>query len=258
MIEVEAKSRLVVKRVVDDARLAIDIPGGVVLRALRSAARAHVGLARQRVVTDERVFIVVGLSRDEIVRGDRPEGRHRFIDVGEGARAELARDAGDADVLAHRVARLPCLASLRRDDHHAVRRLRSVNRRGGRALQHLDRLDVARIEIGNTIRRIVFVAGDALPRRRERQKIRRRLDRRIADDDTIDDVERCRRSNDRRDAAQPNLHAAARRARVRRDLGAHHLALQRHSSPCAGAWMSWSAFTVATAFAALRRATLVA
>ena len=156
------------------------------------------------------------------------EGRHRFIDAGEGARAELSRDAGDADILTHRIVRLSGLATLRRDDYDAVGCLRSVNRRGGRTLEHLDRLDIRRIEIGDTIRRIVLVTRNALPWRCERQEIRRRLDRRVAHDHTIDDVERCRRADDRRDTAKPNLHAAARSSGVRPDLGAYHLALQRH------------------------------
>ena len=46
------------------------------------------------------------------------------------------------------------------NDNHAIGRLGPVNRRGRGALEHLDALDIGRVEVGDPVNRVLLVGGD--------------------------------------------------------------------------------------------------
>ena len=111
---------------------------------------------------------------------------------------------------------LPERAALREDLHDAVVGARSVERRRRGAADHLDALDVGGIEVGEPVLRVRPAAEV------------RELRRAVVDDHAVDDVERIGAGDERVRAAQAHGDAAAARAaRVLRDLRAGNLALQR-------------------------------
>src|SRR5690242_10294210 len=140
------------------------------------------------------------------------------------AGAEQARRLFAADALGHLVPGLPRAASLGRNDDDAVGGTRAVDRRRRRRLQDLDVLDVVRIDVGQAVDRLVLRRVGRTARARDRRQAAG--DRRVRYDDAVDDVERIAGAENRRRAADLDLHAAARNARVLEDRRADDFALE--------------------------------
>src|SRR5207247_3693809 len=94
-----------------------------------------------------------------------------------------------------------------------------VDRGRRRALQHLDLVDVRRVQVGDAVHGVVLIRR-VPPGRGGRDRVQVVADRVVADDDAVHDDQGVNRRVDRGDAAQVDLHAAAGGARVRLDQGA--------------------------------------
>ena len=97
--------------------------------------------------------------------------------------------------------------ALGRDDDNAVRRERAVDGAGRGTLQDFDVLDVRRVEVGDTVDRLVLAVRDAATGRGD--GVQTVQDDGVADDHAVDDVERAGIGVDRRRAAELHLHTAA-------------------------------------------------
>src|SRR4029077_6678016 len=113
---------------------------------------------------------------------------------------------------AERIARGAGATALGGDQHDALRGTSAVDRRRGGALQDLDRLDVARVDVSRTV-------AD----RRGRVGKVTRLERRVVDRLAVDDEKRLAIAFDRLEAADDDRGARAGVARLRRDLDARCL-----------------------------------
>src|SRR5258708_2036072 len=126
------------------------------------------------------------------------------------------------DEIQRRLARLAVLGG---DDDEAVGPGRPINGARRRTFEHLDAVDVSRVEVGDAVHLLVLARGDAATRSAYRvQAVRVGV---VVDDDAVDDIERLVRAIDSIAAANLHLNAATRRAPVLRDHGARDLALQR-------------------------------
>ena len=173
----------------------------IVPRAGRRAVRLgdRVGVRRRRIARRDHVGVAVEMSRAE----------------------EAGRLLG-AHALGHVVARGAGASLLRRDDDDPVRGARAVDGRRRRRLENFDVLDVVRVDVGEAVDRLVLRRRRRTARARDRRKAAG--ERRVRHDHAVDDVERIARAENRRGAADLNLHAAARHAGVLEDGRAHDLA----------------------------------
>src|SRR5690242_10361321 len=131
-------------------------------------------------------------------------------------RARLADALGD--VVARRA--LPTLFC--RDHNDTVRGARAIDGCRRRRLQHFDALDIVGVEVRESIHRLVL----RRVRRSARASDRRETagDRRIRDDDAVDDIEWIALPENRRRAADLDLHTAAGNAAVLVDRRSDDLA----------------------------------
>ena len=138
------------------------------------------------------------------------------------ARAELPDELIDAYALGggNLVAANP--AALRGDDDDAVGGLRSVDRRRRRALEHLDVVDVVRIDVCKAVRAVLLASVQ-----RAGQGGLSAGTHGVGDDHAVDDVQRIDASEQRRSAANLYLATAAGGAVVHADLSANDLTLHR-------------------------------
>jgi hypothetical protein len=191
---------------------------------------AHGGLVGELVLAEHLLFMIaeavatVEALGDLFRRHDAVGVGDRFVE-GEAARADLVGEVECAHALRDIELRAPGLPRLGGDDDDAVGGLGAVDRRRRGALQHLDALDVVRVEIADAIdavvlRRRVGARGGA------EDGVGARLEHVVADDDAVHHVERIGGAVDGGHAAEAHLHAAARGAGVRVDLRAGDLALE--------------------------------
>ena len=116
------------------------------------------------------------------------------------------------------------------DHDDAVGRARAVHRGRGRRLEHFDRLDLLRIQIRDAVHQGVLAPADASrggARAGAGHGVGAGGKRVVGDDDAVDDEQRLARAENRRDAADLHLRAAAGSAAVHRDHRAGDLALER-------------------------------
>src|SRR5439155_24244832 len=131
-----------------------------VVVALVGAARR----ARDRLAGEWRALdlglVIERLAARSLIGLDQRRGRAErvadFLRATELARAERVADLREAEALRDRDSRLAVVAALGRDDDNAVRGLAAVQRRGRGALEHLDGLDVVRVDIGDAVDRVVL------------------------------------------------------------------------------------------------------
>jgi len=117
-----------------------------------------------------------------------------------------------AETLRDVVPVLSRLSSLRRDHDDAVGRPRAID--GGRRgrLQHLDVLDVVRVQVGKTIDGLVLRRRRRAAGARDRRQTA--VDRVVGIDHAVDDEQRITGGIDRRRATNLDLEAAAGHARA--------------------------------------------
>ncbi len=203
-----------------------EIPGG-----LGAAAHAGRRLEGEIVSPGEQLLVVEGLDRiaASVKESSGPIApcRHRVIHRIEIPQPDTTGSVEEAEPLADSDARCPRPAPLGRDDHHAVARLLPVDRRGRRALQDLDLLDVLRVDVDDPVDLVILGLCGVRAAGGQVDLVLVGRDRRVADEHPVYDIERRRRCVDRRGAAQPNLHAAPGGARIRLDHSARDLSLNR-------------------------------
>ena len=239
LVQVGAKRLLLVAGVRRDPAVFLDEARQEIRRLIIAAGDARVGLDRERVLAVQGFLVVEERARAARQVADAPDKRPRCgvardlwsphaerigriaVDarphpVCEGKRAEALRDAEA------RRARPP---TPRVDDDHAVRCLGAVDCGRRRALQHLDALDIVWVEIGDAVDGVVLVRGVA-PCSRGCDGIHVARDGIIRDHYPVYHDEWIDARVNGRHAAQVDLAAAARRARVHLHQGARDLSLE--------------------------------
>jgi len=163
----------------------------------------------------------------------------------------------ESHLLADVELRLAHLAPLGGDEDDAVGGLGTVDRGGASALEHLDLLDVLRVDVRDAVDRVVLVLRVAA-RLRCGHRVGAVGDGHVAYHDAVHHVQRLQVTDDGGHAAEVDLNATAGGAGVGRDRRARNLALQRALDRRVGARVSSAALTVETALARLRCSTPVA
>src|SRR5437868_2455060 len=180
------------------------------------------------------LLVVVTFRGSRIVvgdfRGNRRNGRVSdpisvFLAGSKAPHTDLVRNARRTKALSHVEGGPSYLPLLGRDDDYAVRTSKSVNRAGRGTLEHLDALDVVRVDVSGTIDALILGRPEISPRGLG-DRVQTVGDLGVIDDHAIDDVEREEARVDRRDPAQLDLHTTARRAGVLGDDRARDLSLQ--------------------------------
>jgi hypothetical protein len=215
----------------------LDALGLLVVQRAEEAGVA--GTARRRedrlggrtvVLVELALPVILGASgravrlRDRIRLFRTAEPRLDLRIARELARPEQARGLLGSHTLRDVEARCAGLALLGRDDDHAVGGARSVDGGGRGRLQHLDVLDIVGVEVRKTVDHLILRRRRAAGRTGDRRQTAG--NGRVGHDDAIHHVERITLAEDRRGAADLDLHAAARYAAILEDGRADDLARQ--------------------------------
>ena len=227
LVEVDARAGLAGEGVLDDAFFVATADRHEVLGIFAAAAHVerHVGVHR-RVAVGQRLVVerAVGVVERRNAGAEHGHGIGHRVEL---ARAIAVREFRRAAAQTQRELRLAGAATLGGDDDDTARCFRSVDGRRRRSLQDVDILDVVRIEVGDAVDRILLVAHGDAGTRGARDFIRAGADGHVGDDDTVDDIQRLRGSENGGDAADADAIAATGGAGGLRDLRAGDLALER-------------------------------
>ena len=217
---------LFVAGVAEEALVVADQERAEVVGRLAAAGQVRRCLAAPGGPAEQLPLVVERLAGPEL-RGRRlREGLLRLRQAVELAETERVGDLAEAHPLGDAGGDVAAAAALGGDDDDAVRRLGAVEGRRRRPLQHLDRLDVVGVEVGDAVGGVVLVGEVAAPHRAGHRR-QTAGDGGVGKDDAVDDVQHVVGAVDGRHAAELHLDAAARGARVRLDVGAGELALER-------------------------------
>ena len=224
LVEVDTEALALVERVVDDSAIALGAARDEIARVLGPPAQVQGGFVRQRLVPGNLLQVVE--ERQLAVHDVRPHPSVAVLREGRGgvehARARAPLQLEEPQPLRDVGARLPRPPVICLDDDHAVPGLGTIDGRRGGPAQHLDRLDIVRVQVGEPVHRVVLLLAVAAVGAAARDVEQPTGHGSVAVNHPVDHEERVGIAEDRVVAAQLDLRAAARRARVLADDGARH------------------------------------